>query len=249
MNTPQGVVAASDPSAARELGRASNPWLLAGSFEFRLAASGSARRYEEYVQSAVARVRETSFHGASLNRSAHRYRAPSAWIEAGCYSQPDWSTLVLVVAGRAWHPVVDPLSVLMDLAQVLKVDPGVLLARPWKYAPNDSMLPDELEPTRRYLSRYRHLHDTSWSRVDHHALGNAVASAHAAYKAARHGEVAILLPGLLGDVDMLRPTTRRSVGESTKVYVSAYLLAVELLRKLGALDLAMWVVDRAAFHS
>lgn len=141
---------------------------------------------------------------------------------------------------------VDRLPVLMDLAQVLKVDIEALLGRPWKYAPNGSMLPDELEPTRRYLSGYRHLHDTSWSRVDEAALGNAVSSGHGAYQAARYGEAARMLPGLLGDVDMLRHTTRRSVGQSVKIYVSAYVLAAKLLRKLGALDLAMLAADRAA---
>ena len=144
---------------------------------------------------------------------------------------------------------VDRLPVLMDLAEVLRVDAESLLGRPWKYAPNGGHLPDELEPTRRYLNGYRHLHDTTWSRVDPEALAQRVRDGHVAYQAAHYGAVASALPTLLSDADMLRRSSRTLSEPGTRTYISAYILAAKLLRKLGALELAMVTADRAATAS
>ena len=65
---------------------------------------------------------------------------------------------------------VDRLPVLMDLAEVLRVDAESLLGRPWKYAPNGGHLPDELEPTRRYLNGYRHLNAAQLGSVGAESL-------------------------------------------------------------------------------
>lgn len=142
---------------------------------------------------------------------------------------------------------VDRLPVLMDLAEVLHVEVEALLGRPWKYAPNGNTVPDELEATRHYLNGYLHLFPPNDGRAAGElGLAELVRRGHVDYQAARYSTVAAGLPTVLAGVDSLaRAPWPRSV-ESTTVYVSGYVLAAKLLRKLGALDLAMLTSDRAA---
>ena len=49
---------------------------------------------------------------------------------------------------------VDRLSILLDLARVLRVDVEALIGRPWQYAPNGGEDRDLLAPIRGQLSRY-----------------------------------------------------------------------------------------------
>lgn len=143
---------------------------------------------------------------------------------------------------------VDRLPVLMDLAEVLHVEVDALLGRPWKLGPNGGSTPDELEPTRCYLNGYRHLFEPERSAVssDTEALSEAVRAGHVTYQAARYGAVAAELPGLLAQLDPLARGVWPRRAESTAVYISGYVLAAKLLRKLGAHDLAMLASDRAA---
>jgi transcriptional regulator with XRE-family HTH domain len=49
---------------------------------------------------------------------------------------------------------VDRLSVLLDLARVLRVDVEALTGRPWQYAPNGSALAGGLSSVRKALTTY-----------------------------------------------------------------------------------------------
>ena len=49
---------------------------------------------------------------------------------------------------------VDSLSVILDLAQALKVEPAKLIGRPWKLAPNGDKSADGLEDVRGYFTRH-----------------------------------------------------------------------------------------------
>lgn len=142
---------------------------------------------------------------------------------------------------------VDRLPVLMDLAEVLHVEVETLLGRPWEYAPNGGSTPPDLDATRRYLNGYQHLFPAGedGSAVDE-PLAVAIARGHANYQAARYAAVSADLPAVLTRVDRLLRQARPLAVESTTAYVSGYLLAAKLLRKLGALDLAMLASDRAA---
>jgi len=142
---------------------------------------------------------------------------------------------------------VDRLPVLMDLAEVLRVEVESLLGRPWKLAPNGSGLPDELDATRRYLNSHRHLFEPhEQAEDDAQPLAVVVRRAHVGYQAARYGAVADGMPSLLARADLLGRDGWTESVESVAVYVSAYVVAAKLLRKLGALDLARLASDRAA---
>jgi hypothetical protein len=103
-----------------------------------------------------------------------------------------------------------------------------------------------LDPTRRYLNGYRHLFDVDEVEVDTRQLREMVDAGHVAYQAAHYGEVASRLPSLLARLDPVVRQLRPRHSEATALYVSGYVLAAKLLRKLGALDLAMLASDRAA---
>lgn len=142
---------------------------------------------------------------------------------------------------------VDRLSVLMDLAQVLHVEVDALLGRPWAFAPNGGSTADGLAPVRHYLNGYGHLlPDAEPELVDMRVLRESVRQGHVDYQAARYSAVAAGLPTLLTQVDGLMRQARPRAFEATSLYVSGYVLAAKLLRKLGALDLAMLASDRAA---
>lgn len=141
---------------------------------------------------------------------------------------------------------VDRLPVLMDLAEVLHVEPQTLLGRPWRLGPNGATFPDVLAPTRHYLNSYSHLLDDPPPIVGDVPLAEAVRRAFGGYQAARYGEVAQGLPDLLASADLLvRESGPRRV-EAMAAYVSTYSVASKLMRKLGALDLAAMAADRAS---
>lgn len=141
---------------------------------------------------------------------------------------------------------VDRLPVLMDLAEVLHVEVEALLGRPWKLAPNGTSSPDELSEVRHYLNGYAHLFPVDGTDVSLPELRAAILEGHVDYQAARYARAATNLTGLLTAADMLGRRAHPHALEAVEVYVSGYLLAAKLLRKLGAAELAMLTADRAA---
>jgi transcriptional regulator with XRE-family HTH domain len=80
---------------------------------------------------------------------------------------------------------VDRLSVLLDLARVLRVDVEALLGRPWQYAPNGGHEGDELAPVRLHFSRYDDLLGVTPAEPPTLSVLRAqVAATHVAYQAA-----------------------------------------------------------------
>ena len=145
---------------------------------------------------------------------------------------------------------VDRLSVLLDLARVLRVEVEALIGRPWQYAPNGGEDLDLIAPMRTHLTRYDRLLGQPPSQSSSLAeLRGQVAAAHRIYQAARYREVLAALPALLTAVDAARDeghATSHDRREVLLTYVSAYVIASKLLTKLGATDLAMVAADRAA---
>jgi transcriptional regulator with XRE-family HTH domain len=133
---------------------------------------------------------------------------------------------------------VDRLPVLMDLAEVLHVEVEALLGRPWKLAPNGTSSPDELSEVRHYLNGYAHLFPAVGSEVSLPDLRTAITQGHADYQAARYARAATNLTGLLASADVLGRRPQPHPVEAVEAYVSGYLLAAKLLRKLGAVELA-----------
>jgi hypothetical protein len=93
---------------------------------------------------------------------------------------------------------VDRLSVLLDLARVLRVDVEALTGRPWQYAPNGSALAGGLTSMQEALTTYAGLLDQEPpAPVELPELRTQVAQAHRLYQAARYDEVIGMLPAVL----------------------------------------------------
>jgi transcriptional regulator with XRE-family HTH domain len=142
---------------------------------------------------------------------------------------------------------VDRLSVLLDLASVLRIDVEALIGRPWQYAPNGSELAGGLFEVRRALTSYTALLGREPVRPDELAgLRARVAETHRLYQAARYDDVIGMLPGVLSAVESFPGRQNALRRESLLAYVSAYVVAAKLVTKLGAGDLAILAADRAA---
>ncbi len=117
----------------------------------------------------------------------------------------------------------DRLSVILDLARVLRVDPEALTGQPWVYAPNGSAIADGLADVRRVFARYDHLIGQPPPEAPAlPQLRRQVAEAHQTYQAAHYDEVIAALPGLLTGIESLaRPANGAERRESLLSYVSA----------------------------
>jgi transcriptional regulator with XRE-family HTH domain len=142
---------------------------------------------------------------------------------------------------------VDRLSVLLDLARVLRVDVEALTGRPWQYAPNGSALAGGLSSVRKALTAYGELLGQAPAEpIELPELRARVAEAHRLYQAARYNEVIGMLPSVLLAVEGFPGRRNGQRRESLLAYVSAYVAAAKLVTKLGAGDLAILAADRAA---
>jgi hypothetical protein len=146
---------------------------------------------------------------------------------------------------------VDRLSVLLDLAKILRVEADSLIGRPWQLAPNGGPLIDGLEEIRRTLSRYSHVvGDAPAPSVSLHDLRLDVAELHKNYQAARYGSVIGRLPKVLTVADELQASGNGTdLRDTLLAYVSAYVVAAKLLTKLGMADMASLAADRAAMSA
>ncbi|MFC0526752.1 helix-turn-helix domain-containing protein [Phytohabitans kaempferiae] len=143
---------------------------------------------------------------------------------------------------------VDRLSVLLDMAKVLRVEVEALTGVPWQYAPDGGSVAGGLGGVRRFFTQYDSLFPAEpVQRIDVAVVRSDVVRAHAAYQAARYEEVIGGLPELLGAADVLHRSARSDVRRDALLeYVSAYLVASKLLTKMGASDLALLAADRCA---
>ena len=150
---------------------------------------------------------------------------------------------------RGLKPV-DKLSVLLDLARVLRVDVQALTGSTWRYAPNGQALAGGLDDLRRAVTRYDQLVGDPPAVVPAMPeLRSRIAETHRLYQAAQYDDVIDALPGLLVVVDGLlqvHPGDESERRELLLSYVSAYVVAAKLATKLGAADLSMLTADRAS---
>lgn len=142
---------------------------------------------------------------------------------------------------------VDSLSVTLDLARVLKVEPANLIGRPWELAPNGDASSDGLDEVRGFFARHDDLlQGAQGEPVDLNDVRRQVASVHRTYQAARYTACIEAVTPLLADVDRGARLPGHAHQEFVLAHVSAYVVAVKMLTKLGATDLAMLASDRAA---
>ncbi|MCG5436803.1 helix-turn-helix domain-containing protein [Micromonospora foliorum] len=123
----------------------------------------------------------------------------------------------------------DRYSVIQELADVLGVDPEVLLGQP---RPTPAGPPDGVDDIRAALARY----DTLQAPERTDELRRQVGYAWLSYQHAHYGQLVRVLPGLLDAVQGVR---------SPELLVQAYRITSSLLVKLGEADLGWLAADRA----
>lgn len=142
---------------------------------------------------------------------------------------------------------VDKMSVTLDLAQALHVEPDQLIGRPWTLTPNGHHTAEGLVDVRRFFTRHDDLLGIHTDPIDLPTLRTRVARVHRNYQAARYETVVHTLPVLLTGADSAYRHGPRDQDEEISLgYVSAYVVAAKLMTKLGANDLALLAADRAS---
>ncbi|MEU7918079.1 helix-turn-helix domain-containing protein [Micromonospora zamorensis] len=124
----------------------------------------------------------------------------------------------------------DRYSVIQELADVLRVDPEVLLGQP---RPTPAGPPDGVDDIRAVLARYDIPQAPTQTMEE---VRRQVGYAWLSYQHAHYGQLVRVLPGLLDAAQGAR---------SAEVLVQAYRITSSLLVKLGEADLAWLVADRA----
>jgi len=145
---------------------------------------------------------------------------------------------------------VDRLSVLLDIARVLRVDVESLIGESWRLAPNGGHAPDLLGGLRVAMTEYAGLTGQvpDVPRAPATAeLGQAVAAVHRLYQAADYAAAAQALPDVIRAVDVAAGShTPTESGEAHALRAWAYVAAGKLATKLADADLAWIAADRAA---
>lgn len=142
---------------------------------------------------------------------------------------------------------VDRLSVLMDIATVLKTDVESLAGHPMAYAPNGQPDPATLEEVRAALSAYPGLgvSDVTPARLDE--IEQLTTDVHQKYQAAEYGNAARLAPRLLTASDaVVEESPADGLRRALDVQSQAYVAAAKLVTKVGDGQLAWIAADRAA---
>jgi transcriptional regulator with XRE-family HTH domain len=131
----------------------------------------------------------------------------------------------------------DRFSVILDVAEVLRVDPAVLTGGD---APPSTAVAD-LDALRAALARYPTVPAAPVARVGE--LGRRVGHAWLSYEHAHYPQLVRALPGLLGDAQQAHAAD--PAGEAAGLLVQAYRVMAATLVKLGEPDVAWLAADRA----
>jgi transcriptional regulator with XRE-family HTH domain len=141
---------------------------------------------------------------------------------------------------------VDRLSVLIDVARVLKTDVETLAGHPMSLAPNGHPGLDGLDEVRDALSTYPGLGPNEPATIDLGDVERLTSEVHRRYQAADYGAAARILPGLITTSDTAVVASsgdqqRRALVTQSQVYVAA----AKLVTKVGEGQLAWIAADRA----
>lgn len=142
---------------------------------------------------------------------------------------------------------VDKLSVLIDIAKVLKVNVETLSGQPFSLAPNGEPELDGIAAIQRALSSYPGLGITSPAPGALRDIERMTDEVHRRYQAADYAAATRILPALITSTDALvtqaQGAERRNALE---VQGSVYVAAAKLVTKVGNAELAWLTADRAA---
>lgn len=142
---------------------------------------------------------------------------------------------------------VDRLSVLIDIARVLKIDVETLSGHKMAYAPNGQPDPASMDEIRGALSSYPGLGLSELRTSPLPEIEQLTTEVHRRYQAADYGAAASILPRLITSTDaVVEETGTAELRTALGVQAQAYVAAAKLVTKVGDGQLAWIAADRAA---
>jgi len=142
---------------------------------------------------------------------------------------------------------VDKLSVLIDIAKVLKVKVETLSGQPFSLAPNGEPELDDMTAIQRALGSYPGLGITSSPASKLLDIERLTIEVHLRYQAADYRAAARILPALITGVDTLVAKAQGAERQhALEVQSSVYVATAKLVTKVGDGELAWLTADRAA---
>ena len=142
---------------------------------------------------------------------------------------------------------VDKLSVLIDVAKVLKVNVETLSGQPFSLAPNGEPELDGIAAIQRALSSYPGLGVTSPTPGTLRDIERMTDEVHRRYQAADYGAATRILPALIPSTDALVAESQGGERQhALELQGSVYVAVAKLVTKVGNAELAWLTADRAA---
>jgi len=142
---------------------------------------------------------------------------------------------------------VDKLSVLVDIAKVLKVKVETLSGQPFSLAPNGGPELDGMAAIHSALGSYPGLGITSPPAGKLRDIEHLTSEVHLRYQAADYGAATRILPSLITSVDAFVAESRGAERRhALELQSSVYVATAKLVTKVGNSELAWLTADRAA---
>ena len=142
---------------------------------------------------------------------------------------------------------VDKLSVLIDIAKILKVKVEILSGQPFALAPNGEPELDGMAAIHDALSAYPGLGVTAPPPSNLRDIERMTTEVHLRYQSADYGAATRILPALIKSVDGLVAQSRGDERRrALELQSSVYVAAAKLVTKVGNGELAWLTADRAA---
>jgi transcriptional regulator with XRE-family HTH domain len=140
---------------------------------------------------------------------------------------------------------VDRLSVLIDMAKVLKVDVATLTGQPFRLGPNGGAELDQTDAIRKAVLEYHSPTDEPRSDIELEAIERAVHEAQVLYQRAHYAQVGRLAPLLVRQAEAAAKSTQGAdERRAHAALASTYQLVTALLSRTGETELGWITADR-----
>ena len=140
---------------------------------------------------------------------------------------------------------VDRLSVLIDVAKVLRVDVATLTGQPFKLGPNGSPELDKTDAIRKAILAYHSPADEPRPERDLRSIEQAVHDTQALYQQAHYARVGSLAPLLIREAEVAAKGSRGDdERQAHAVLAMTYHLVTALLSRTGDTELGWITADR-----
>ncbi len=142
---------------------------------------------------------------------------------------------------------VDKLSVLIDIAKVLRVKVETLSGQPFSLAPNGEPDLDGIDAIQQALGSYPGLGISSGPPARLQDIERLTTEVHLRYQSADYGAASRILPSLIRSVDgLVSDSNGEDRQRALELQSSVYVAAAKLVTKVGNGELAWLTADRAA---